>query len=140
MTTTPTTLTFDALRTANVARCARWHRPGTVPWTGADWSNAMCGEAGETANVVKKLRRAETGTASARDPEYPALVADLAGEIADTIIYLDLLADHYGIDLSAAVSAKFNAVSIREGFPERLPEIAPIRPGAADSEPRGVTA
>jgi hypothetical protein len=27
----------------------------------ADWSNAMCGEAGEAANVVKKIRWIETG-------------------------------------------------------------------------------
>lgn len=133
-------LTFDALRTANVARCARWHSPGTVAWTGADWSNAMCGEAGETANVVKKLRRAETGTASARDPEPPKLLADLAGEIADTIIYLDLLADHYGIDLAAAVAAKFNAVSDREGFPERLPAPGPSRSVSVGAELPGAGA
>ena len=32
----------------------------------------------------------------------------------------DLEAAKYGIDLSAAVIAKFNAVSEREGFPEKL--------------------
>jgi hypothetical protein len=47
--------TFEALRTRNVSRLARWHDPDSEPWTGADWSNAMCGEAGEAANVVKKL-------------------------------------------------------------------------------------
>lgn len=43
----------------NRRRCERWH-PGFPHdpggWSGADWSNAMCGEAGEAANVVKKLR------------------------------------------------------------------------------------
>jgi hypothetical protein len=29
---------------------------------GDDWSNAICGEAGEVANVVKRMRRIETGT------------------------------------------------------------------------------
>lgn len=84
----------------------------------------MCGEAGETANVVKKLRRAETNVKGALDPEHPVLINHLAEEIADTLIYLDLLAAFYGIDLGAAVAAKFNKVSKREGLPERLPSIA----------------
>jgi len=108
------------LRRINVARCARWHGPDTEPWTGADWSNAMCGEAGEVANVVKKMRRHETGTGSVNNPSPEALRVMLGDEIADTLIYLDLLAAHYGLDLEAAVERKFDAVSVREGFPERL--------------------
>jgi NTP pyrophosphatase (non-canonical NTP hydrolase) len=90
-------------------------------WTGADWSNAMCGEAGETANVVKKLRRVETGTTPGPDdPPLDRLREMLAEEIADTVTYADLLAAHYGIDLAAAVADKFNRVSRRQGFPDRL--------------------
>lgn len=111
---------FADLRKANVVRLRRWHRPGTLPWVGVDWSNAMCGEAGETANVVKKIRRIETGTGDAARRNIDDLRAQLADELADTVIYADLLADYYGIDLGAAVVAKFNAVSEREGFPERL--------------------
>jgi NTP pyrophosphatase (non-canonical NTP hydrolase) len=44
----------------------------------------------------------------------------LAEEIADTVTYADLLAAHYGIDLAAAVADKFNRVSRRQGFPDRL--------------------
>ena len=44
----------------------------------------------------------------------------LANEIADVTLYLDLLADHYGIDVEAAIRRKFNIVSERQGFPERL--------------------
>lgn len=120
---------LERLREVNARRCARWHGPDTEPWTGADWSNAMCGEAGEAANVVKKLRRIETGTAHAgraagdapgTGPDYEELVAALAHELADTVIYADLLAEHYGIHLPGSIVAKFNLVSIREGFPERL--------------------
>ena len=119
-------LTFAALRAVNTQRARRWHPgfPQEDGWTGADWSNAMCGEAGETANVVKKLRRAETNMKGALDPERPVLVNHLAEEIADTLIYLDLLAAFYGIDLGAAVAAKFNKVSKREGLPERLPSVS----------------
>lgn len=113
-------LDLAALRETNTRRCARWHGSDTEPWTGADWSNAMCGEAGEAANVVKKLRRHETGTGSAENPLVEVLLAKLGEELADLVIYADLVAAHYGIDLASAVIAKFNAVSEREGFPERL--------------------
>jgi NTP pyrophosphatase (non-canonical NTP hydrolase) len=114
-------LTFSALREANLSRCRRWH-PGFPDdeWTAADWSNAMAGEMGEAANIVKKLRRQETGGRGAADPDHAVLVARLAEEIADTLIYADLLAAYHGIELGEAVRRKFDAVSIREGFPERL--------------------
>jgi NTP pyrophosphatase (non-canonical NTP hydrolase) len=114
-------LSFDDLRAANVSRRGRWHGPETVPWTGADWGNAMGGEAGEAQNVVKKLRRIETGMPNDHDGAEPKLLEDLGDELADTIIYADLLAQHYGIDLADAIARKFNAVSLREGYPERLP-------------------
>lgn len=114
-----TALTFAELSEKSQSRRDRWHTPDTEPWTGADWSNAMCGEAGEAANVVKKLRRHETGMPD-RIPRSE-LVAMLADELGDVVAYADLLARHYGIDLGEAVADKFNRVSEREGFPERLP-------------------
>lgn len=116
-------LTFAEVTHANTARCSRWHPgfPNDEAWTGADWSNAVCGEAGEMANVVKKLRRLETGTTPGPDdPSKDVLRSMLADEIADVFTYLDLLATFYGIDLPAAVVAKFNRVSERQGFPDRL--------------------
>lgn len=108
---------LERLRDVNVRRMRRW--PGEEDWTGADWSNAMNGEAGEAANVVKKLRRHETGSAAAAG-SVDDLRAALAKELADTICYADLTANHYGIDLARAVRDKFNEVSERNGFPERL--------------------
>lgn len=122
-------LTFAELREQNSTRVLRWHDAKSEPWTGADWSNAMCGEAGETANVVKKLRRAETGTLAQGDPDEATLRAMLADEIGDVICYLDLLALHYGIDMAEAVASKFNRVSERQGFPERLPTFAVTEQG-----------
>lgn len=116
-------LTFSALSAVNVERCRRWH-PGfpNDEWTGGDWAAAMCGEAGESANVVKKLRRVETAKRGRpTEAETAPLVAKLALELADTVIYLDLLAAYYGIDLGAAVREKFNIVSAEYGFPEMLP-------------------
>lgn len=114
-------LTFRRVIEVNARRCVRWHDPTTDAWTGADWSNAMCGEAGEAANVVKKLRRHETRTSPQGDPDEATLRAALGHEIADTILYALLLADHYDIDVPAAIVEKFNIVSERQDFPERLP-------------------
>jgi len=105
----------------NFTRRNRWHNQETEPWTGADWSNAMCGEAGEAANVVKKLRRHETKTSPQGDPGEDDLRLALADELADVVTYCDLLAAFYGIDLGEAVASKFNYVSRQQGFPERLP-------------------
>jgi NTP pyrophosphatase (non-canonical NTP hydrolase) len=116
-------LTFLRLSEENVHRACRWHPgfPTDDTWNGADWSNAMCGEAGEAANVVKKLRRHETGHHGALDGDEAELRNALADELADVVIYADLLAEKYDISLADAIVRKFNVVSERQGFPERLP-------------------
>jgi hypothetical protein len=62
------------------------------------------------------LRRERRYGRAATDRER----ARLGQEIADTVIYLDDLAERGGIDLGAAVTVTFNAVSDRNGFPEKL--------------------
>lgn len=114
-------LDLDYVCATNLERAKRWHP--NFPndgWTGADWSNAMCGEAGETANIVKKLRRDDLGLQAAVQGSRGDLLVKLGDEIADTFLYLTLLAAHYGVDMPAAIVAKFNAISIREGFPDRM--------------------
>lgn len=115
-------LTFAKVSRVNRERAARWHPgyPIDDTWSGADWSNAMCGEAGEAANVVKKLRRIETGHIGSLDPPESVLRQGLADECADVFLYLDLLATKYGINLAEAIVAKFNKVSMRQSYPERL--------------------
>jgi NTP pyrophosphatase (non-canonical NTP hydrolase) len=109
-------ITFTSLRYSNKKRAEFWH-DGVDGWTGADWSNAMCGEAGEAANFVKKLRRYETGTKLAPDAwSVDDLIVGLGKELADIVIYADLLAQHYGLDLGKNVQDKFNEVSQRYGF------------------------
>lgn len=126
-------LTIEEITRVNTERCRRWH--GEFPdhsgddWIGADWSNAMCGEAGETANVVKKLRRLQIGTQGNQGDEKKELVliGKLADEIADTFLYLNLLATFYGIDMEKAIVSKFNEVSERESFPEMLSDDDSVR-------------
>lgn len=115
----------------NRERANRWHNGfpyNEDGWSLADWSNAMQGEAGEAGNVVKKIRRVQTGLRQAEqnglsDGEMlNDLRAKLATEIGDTFIYLDLLAQAAGLNLNRCVIQTFNRVSQREGFPERLVE------------------
>jgi hypothetical protein len=129
-------LDLEILARTNAERCGRWHPPESEPWSLADWSNAMCGEAGEAANMVKKLRRIETGTDTGpwhqrdghplgRDDQARVLAKGIGLELADVVIYADLVAQELtrkygGYNLSNLIVTKFNAVSHREGFPERL--------------------
>ena len=113
-------LSFAELAAANASRVVRWHPPGSEPWTISDWTNAMCGEAGEAANVAKKIRRWDTGAINTGDPKISDLAQNLAYELADVVIYADLVAQHLGLDLAHAVVTKFNATSQRHGFPERI--------------------
>lgn len=104
----------------NRARCARWHNDG-IPWMCTDWSNALAGETGELCNVVKKLRRIETGVSTAYNtPDNATLLAKLRDEIADVFLYLDLVANHFGYGLEECIIPKFNQVSEAQGYPERL--------------------
>lgn len=113
-------LTFDELREQNVARCNSVFHP-LNHWTPTDWACALSGESGEACNAVKKLRRLEDGTNTSKDPATEAdCVAAVAEELADTVIYADLLAARLGIDLGQAVREKFNAVSELRGAPQRL--------------------
>lgn len=113
-------LSFTELRKQNVSRRDRWH-DGATDWSGADWATAMAGEAGEACNVIKKIRRHETGAGTGYNtPTMERLIPMLAEELADTVTYCDLLAEKYGIDLGKAVCEKFNRVSEIQGFPERL--------------------
>lgn len=118
-------LTFDEVTTANVARCDRWHKGGLNDWSVSDWAVAMAGEAGEVCNAVKKLRRVEDDIANISDPErqlstQAEAIAKIGEELADTFLYLNLLAVRLGLHLPTEIVKKFNTTSERYGFPERL--------------------
>ena len=88
-------------------------------WSLSDWFTATMGELGEAANVAKKLNRVRDGIpGNSETPEE--LRAKLSDEIADTFIYLDLLAQSAGVDLEAAVIAKFNKTSLKIGYDDLL--------------------
>lgn len=105
--------TFTKLRDANRARQAQWD---TADRIGLIYrANELAGEVGEACNVAKKIERERLGIAGSR-----STVDQLAEELADVVICADLVAMGEGIDLDAAVAAKFNATSEKIGLPQRL--------------------
>jgi NTP pyrophosphatase (non-canonical NTP hydrolase) len=88
-------------------------------WSLSDWMTATLGELGEASNVAKKLNRIRDGIPGNKETETE-LRAALADEIADTFIYLDLLAQSQGINLEAAVVDKFNRTSAKIGYANTL--------------------
>lgn len=90
-------------------------------WSLSDWFTATLGELGEAANIAKKLNRVRDGIpGNSETPEE--LQEKLGDELADTFIYLDLLAQRAGISLQGAVIRKFNATSRKLGGPIKLCE------------------
>lgn len=83
-------------------------------WSLSDWITAVTGELGEAANVAKKLNRVRDGIPGNKETEEE-LRAMLRDEIADTFIYLDLLAQSQGFSLIDAVREKFNKTSDKIG-------------------------
>jgi NTP pyrophosphatase (non-canonical NTP hydrolase) len=114
-------LTFEILRYANLARLPLFMNAKGEPahtqldgsdWSPGEWSNAVLGELGEAANLIKKVKRGDLTMDEAR----PAL----AKEFADAVTYLDILAYQCGVDLGEATAAKWDEVSARIGIELRL--------------------
>lgn len=113
-------LSFNTLREANKVRLPEFrnkkgelsHPNGVEDWALSEWANAVTGELGEAANIIKKITRGDLTLDEAR--------TDLAKELADVQTYLDLLALRAGIDLGKATIDKFNEVSERVSSSVRL--------------------
>lgn len=114
MTELRTGLSFHTLRAANIKRLPLFRdargnichsHPTGGDWSVSDWVEAVVGELGEFANLHKKVRRGDLTLEDAK--------LELGRELADIVIYLDILALQLDIDLDAAVVEKFNAVSRR---------------------------
>lgn len=111
-------LTFSRLHHVNARRCGEaFHAIGA--WTPTDWACALAGEVGEACNIIKKMRRLETSMTAAASvaaakgehSDTLLLTDELADELADAVMYIDLLATRMGIYLEGAIVRKFNKVS-----------------------------
>jgi len=110
---------FDlrAFSQENRARCeaANGFRHALDDWSEAEWMNAALGELGEAAGALKELHRQRDGVpGKGLTPEQ--IKQNIADEIADTVIYLDLLAQRIGVDLSTAIRSKFDRTSQKIGY------------------------
>ncbi len=109
-----TELNLRILRQANVARLPKFKNRKGEPahskadgsdWALSAWANAVCGELGEAANLIKKIERGDYTLEEKRE--------ELGKELADVLTYLDILAFRAGVDLGRATIDKFNEVSRR---------------------------
>lgn len=105
-------LDLDVLRKANLARLPQFKNAKGNPahtscdgsdWSPTDWMTAVTGELGEAANLIKKLRRDDFSLEECRD--------EIADELADVLVYLDILCYQLGIDLSDSTINKWNKKS-----------------------------
>jgi len=106
-------LTFAAFRNINVRRCEAVFFP-LEHWNVLEYAGAAAGELGEAANLAKKIHRGDAAVSRDR----------LGEELADALVYIDLLAARAGIDLETALIRKFNAVSKHNDVDILLPEPA----------------
>ncbi len=107
-------LTFKTLREANLKRLPKFKnklgkrahsKKDGSDWSPAQWLQAVTGELGEYANFRKKYERG--------DITKEEFDLEAGKELADVVIYLDILAFQLKIDLGQAVISKFNEVSER---------------------------
>jgi NTP pyrophosphatase (non-canonical NTP hydrolase) len=78
-------------------------------WTPSQWLQAVIGELGEFANLRKKVERGDFTLDDVR--------GSLGDELADVVIYIDILAAVLGINLGDAVMLKWNKTSEKVGVP-----------------------
>ena len=125
-------LTFARLRERNTPR-SDYLYPECMTWNAMEWACALTGEAGELANFAKKLRRVQNAMlranspaeAAALLPKQEALLAELSKELADVVLYADLMAAKLRINLEQAIIDKFAEVSLRKGVMDRLDDVDP---------------
>lgn len=108
-------LTFSELRHADIIRQKEWDSGNVIDL--AYRGNELAGEVGEACNVIKKLVREAKGIRGSR-----ATYEQLADELADVIICVDLIAMSCGIDLGGSVICKFNETSKKYTLKTRLRE------------------
>lgn len=111
-------LTFDELSKCNLERCEQSYHP-VDDWSPSDWLTCVMGEVGELAHLFKDERRGDYVSKRA-----------IARELADIVIYLDLLAQRLSVNLGDAVVEKFNITSRNIGSDVRLEDVQEAYDGA----------
>ncbi len=112
---------FELLRERNLERCALWHpHGGVMSWDLNRWAVALAGEVDELCDEVVARNHCRNENSDRR----------IAGELADVVIYLDLLAARAGMP---AFPSKYFADLVAKAFPGELfcPERSALQVSAA---------
>lgn len=104
---------LEKLRAANIERDKEWNPDKKI--TPLFRATELGGECGEALNIVKKLEREKLGIRGSR-----ATIENLASELSDILICVDLLAMEYDIDLSQALKNTFNATSDKQNLSVKI--------------------
>ncbi len=105
----PKDISLYSLRIANYERDKEWNPDKKI--TPLFRATELGGECGEALNIVKKLEREKLGIKGSR-----ATVEQLASELSDILICIDLLAMEYNINLPHALRNTFNATSVKQNL------------------------
>lgn len=91
-------------------------------WSIAEWTNALCGEAGEAANISKKIIRLRSAVAKMNkiNDTQDELKEKLCQELADTIIYADLCFSRINRTTEVEVAKYFNLKSKELLLPDKF--------------------
>lgn len=110
------------LSAINLRRCIVGFKHLLEEWSVAEWTNAMAGEAGEAANIAKKIIRLRSSVNMMNKiTDTPdELKQKLMQELSDTVIYADLCAQRVGASLEQYVIKPFNNKSKEMGLTDPL--------------------
>lgn len=121
-------ITIEYLASQSLSRCKRWHKDGD--WNFLEWAGAMCGEAGETANAAKKIKRIDDqiqnndnrmfGQDISLEEQRKINLELVAKEAADTILYAIIILSKSSGNPEGVLRDIFNKKSEEYGFPERI--------------------
>jgi NTP pyrophosphatase (non-canonical NTP hydrolase) len=106
-------MNFKVLRQKTRIRGKEWKSNDTsLSFRGVE----LAGEVGEACNIIKKLERERLGLVGSRTTKE-----DLADELADVVICVELIAQRENINLEKAIVTKFNKTSEKYGLKTRMP-------------------
>ncbi len=91
-------------------------------WSLGDWMVAACGELGEAANVVKKLKRASDGLPGNKKTEAE-LREQLGEELGDAAVILDIVVQRAGFDLATLLDRKYKAMCRELNYEDATPGV-----------------
>lgn len=110
-------LTFDEFQSMNMERNRRAF-PMCAEWSLNDWAVALAGEVGELCNLLKKDRRglATDERFLLEGPCQELARENVLKELADVIIYADLMISLLSGSTGEELLSKFTEVSQRIGY------------------------